>query len=404
MRILHVLDHSAPLQSGYVFRTQGILRAQRARGWETVHLTTCRHRRDGPDPETVDGLTYHRTRLPRSPLLRLPVARETLEMRATEARLLALARQARPDVIHAHSPVLNAIPALRVGRRLGLPVVYEVRAFWEDAAASEGQSAPGGLRYGATKWLETRALWRADAVTTICNGLRDDMLARGLPADRVTVIPNAVDAARFTPIAEKDAALVARYDLAGCTVLGFIGSFYRYEGLDLLVRAMAGLAARHATLRLLLVGGGPEAERIGALVAELGLAHSVILTGRVPHEEVGRYYSVIDAFVYPRQPMRLTELVTPLKPLESMAMEKLVIASDVGGHRELIADGRTGFLFKAGDADSLAAVIARVIDGRIPWADILRAGRQYVETERAWPRVVERYAPLYDRLVGAAVA
>jgi len=403
MRILHILDHSAPLQSGYVFRTQGIVRAQRARGWETAHLTTCRHRRDGPDPETVDGLVFHRTRLPRSPLMRLPVARETLEMRATEARLLTVCREVRPDVLHAHSPVLNAIPALRAGRRLGLPVVYEVRAFWEDAAASEGQSAPGGLRYGATKWLETRALHRADAVTTICRGLRDDIVARGVPAEKVAVVPNAVDPARFTPIVEKDAELIARLGLAGATVLGFIGSFYRYEGLDLLVRSMARLAARHPALRLLLVGGGPEAERIAALTAELGLGERVIATGRVPHDEVGRYYSLIDAFVYPRRPMRLTELVTPLKPLESMAMEKPVIASDVGGHRELIDDGRTGYLFKAGDPDDLAKVVEAALAGRDRWPGIVRAGRRYVEAERTWAAVTERYAPVYARLAGAAV-
>jgi PEP-CTERM/exosortase A-associated glycosyltransferase len=396
MRILHILDHSVPLQSGYTFRTLGILRGQRARGWDTAHLTTPRHVRPGPDPETAEGLEFHRTPKPASPLMRLPAARERLEMAATERRLEALARRLRPDLLHAHSPVLTAVPALKVGRRLGIPVVYEVRAFWEDAAVSEGATTAGSARYRATRWLETRALRRAAAVTCICEGLRGDIVARGIPADRVTVIPNAVDVSRFTAGSAKDPELVARLGLDGAVVLGFIGSFYRYEGIDLLVRAAADLIKRRDDVRLLLVGGGPEADKVGRLIAELGAGERVIATGRVPHEEVGKYYDLVDVFAYPRLPMRLTDLVTPLKPLESMAMRKVVIASDVGGHRELIRDGETGFLFGAGDPASLAAAIERVLGERARWPEIGRTGRRFVETERSWPAVVSRYEAVYQ--------
>jgi PEP-CTERM/exosortase A-associated glycosyltransferase len=397
MRILHVLDHSVPLQSGYTFRTLGILRGQRARGWETAHLTTPRHRRPGPDPETAEGLEFHRTPAPASPLARLPVARERLEMAATERRLHALARRLAPDLLHAHSPVLSAVPALAVGRRLGIPVVYEVRAFWEDAAVSEGMTRAGSPRYHATRWLETRALRRADAVTCICEGLRGDIVARGIGADKVTVIPNAVDVSRFNAASAKDPDLVARLRLEGAVVLGFIGSFYRYEGIDLLVRAAADLIKSRGEVRLLLVGGGPEAERVGRLIAELGAGDRVIATGRVPHEEVGKYYDLVDVFVYPRLPMRLTDLVTPLKPLESMAMRKVVLASDVGGHKELIRDRETGFLFRAGDPGALEAVIEEALAQRGRWPEIGHAGRRFVETERSWPAVVARYEGVYER-------
>ena len=397
MRILHILDHSVPLQSGYTFRTLGILRGQRARGWETEHLTTPRHVRPGPDPEAVEEFDFHRTPAPISPLMRLPVMRERLEMAATERRLLALARKLRPDVLHAHSPVLTAVPAIKVGKRLGLPVVYEVRAFWEDAAVSEGATRAGSPRYRATRWIETRALRRADAATCICEGLRGDIVARGIPPEKVTVIPNAVDISRFTAGAAKDLDLAARLGLNGAVVLGFIGSFYRYEGIDLLVRAVADLTKARDDVRLLLVGGGPEAERVGQLIAELGAGERVIATGRVPHEDVGKYYDLVDVFVYPRLPMRLTDLVTPLKPLESMAMQKVVIASDVGGHRELIADGKTGFLFRAGEPAALAEVIEAVLAQRHRWPEIGMTGRRFVETERSWPTVVARYAAVYER-------
>lgn len=408
MRILHILDHSLPLHSGYVFRTLGILGAQRARGWQTVQLTTPRHIADpvsAPSSdidlvEEIDGWRFHRTPGPAGVLARLPVGRELAEMRATTRRLRAVVDQVRPDILHAHSPVLNAWPALRVGRRLGLPVVYEVRAFWEDAAVDHGTSRPGGPRYRATRWLETAALKRADAVATISQGLRRDIVARGVADDKVVVIPNAVDVERFQPGAAPDAALVARLGLAGATVLGFIGSFYAYEGLDLLVAALPEVAAARPAVKLLLVGGGPERDRLAALAAARGVADRVVFTGRVPHDTVQSYYDLVDLLVYPRHSMRLTELVTPLKPLEAMAGRRVLLASDVGGHRELVADRETGYLFKADDRADLVRQIDRVLAGRADWPAIGAAGRRFVERGRTWPASVARYAPVYERLVG----
>src|SRR5690606_28617170 len=141
-------------------------------------------------------------------------------------------------------------------------------------------------------------------------------------------------------------------------VLGFVGSFYAYEGLDLLVQAFASLSAQRSDLMLLLVGGGPQEQALKAQVAQLGLLDKVIFSGRVPHDEVSGHYALIDILAYPRRSMRLTELVTPLKPLEAMAQGKIFVASDVGGHKELIDDGRTGTLFKADDEAALVAAVS----------------------------------------------
>lgn len=402
LRILHVFDHSVPLHSGYTFRSLSILTQQRARGWETAHLTTRRHRREGPETEEVDGLVFHRTRPGSALLERIPIARELSEMAATQRRLAALARELRPHVIHAHSPVLNAIPALRVGRRLGIPVVYEIRAFWEDAAVSHGTTGEGAPRYRLGHWLETRAAFSANRVTTICQGLRDDLIGRGLPAEKITVIPNAVDVASFGAPRPADAELRARLGLDGKTVIGFIGSFYHYEGLHVLLDAMPLLLAARPDTRLLLVGGGPEDARLRARARARGVDHATVFTGRVPHGEVGRYYDLIDLLVYPRISIRLTELVTPLKPLEAMAERRMVAASDVGGHRELIRDGETGTLFRAGDPVDLAAVVARVLSSRDGWAAQLERARRFVETERNWPDSVARYRAVYDAIVAGA--
>lgn len=331
------------MHSGYSFRTLGILREQRARGWNTCHLTSPKHTRAKASLEEAEGLTFHRTSAPSTIGLNgWPLLKEWALMRATEERLESVARLEQPDILHAHSPALNAVPAIRVGRRLGLPVVYEIRAFWEDAAASHGTTRAGDWRYRLTRALETWAVRNADAVTTIAEGLRTDLLARGVPAEKVTVIPNAVDATAFRTSGGRDPVLEASLGLQGCEVLGFLGSFYGYEGLAVLLRALPEIIRRRPAMRLLLVGGGPEEERLRALAGNLNVADRVIFTGRVSHAQVRAYYDLVDVLVFPRTRIRLTDLVTPLKPLEAMAMGKPVLASDVGGHRELIEDGRTG--------------------------------------------------------------
>jgi len=396
MRILHVLDHSIPLHSGYTFRTAAILREQRALGWETYHLTSAKQGSTAAAVEDVDGLRFYRCEVPTAAPAGI---NEWRLMRSTEKRLEQLARELRPDVLHAHSPVLNAIPAIRVGRRLGIPVVYEVRAFWEDAAVDHGTTAEGSLRYRATRALESWAFKRVGHVFTICEGLRRDIVARGIPEQKVTVIPNAVDVQGFQLSGEPDSVLKRKLGLDGKTVLGFVGSFYAYEGLDLLLEAFARLQAQRQDLRVLLVGGGPQEANLKAQAERLRIADKVVFTGRVPHAEVSRYYDLIDLLVYPRHSMRLTELVTPLKPLEAMAQGRIFMASDVGGHKELIRDGETGRLFAAGKVDSLVTAVGEMLDHHEQWPAMRAAGRRFVEQVRNWKNSVANYDSIYRRLV-----
>ncbi|MBL8444475.1 MAG: glycosyltransferase, exosortase A system-associated [Zoogloeaceae bacterium] len=389
MRILHILDHSLPLHSGYTFRTAAILREQHALGWETLHLTTPKQGAAVADEE-ADGLRFYRT--PAQPDTGL-----IGQMRLTAARIDTLVSQLQPDIIHAHSPVLNALPSLWVGRRRRLPVVYEMRASWEDAAVDHGTTTEGSLRYRVSRALESFALHRADQITTICEGLRGDIIARGVSSEKITVIPNAVDANAFQFGAEPDPALRAELGLDGKTVLGFAGSFYGYEGLDLLVAALAKLVGRYPDIRLLLVGGGVQEDALRRQASDAGVGDRVIFTGRVPHNRVQKYYELIDVLAYPRLPIRLTELVTPLKPLEAMAQGRMFVASDVGGHRELVTHGQTGFLFKAGSVDALAAEIAQLLDHRELWPDVRMKARAFVERERTWANSVARYREVYRR-------
>lgn len=405
MRILHVLDHSIPLHSGYTFRTRAILREQRRLGWITGHVTgskqiTPASPYTGPEEE-IDGLHFYRTPPDPRRLARWPLFDQAAVVTGLAARLDSVIEDFRPDVLHAHSPVLNGLAALGAARRHGLPLVYEVRAFWEDAAVDHGTTREGSLRYRATRALETVVLERADAVTTICSGLRHDILARGVPAGRVTVIPNAVDVEQFSLGGTSDPALVAKLGLSGKRVLGFIGSFYAYEGLDLLLAALPAIREQAPDVHVLLVGGGPQEAALRAQAERLGLASAVTFAGRVPHAEVNGYYDLIDVLCYPRHPMRLTELVTPLKPLEAMAQGRLFVASDVGGHRELIRDGETGVLFRAGSVGDLAARVLALLGAPAHWPALRAAGREFVETERNWAVSVGRYRGVYARALGA---
>jgi PEP-CTERM/exosortase A-associated glycosyltransferase len=348
--------------------------------------------------EDADGLHFYRTPKPTGLLAKLPGGDPFAVMAALEKRLTGLARELKPDVIHAHSPVLNAVPAIRVGRRLGIPVVYEIRAFWEDAAVDHGSTTEGSLRYKLTRALETWAVKQADAVTVICEGLRSDLVARGIPPGKITVIPNAVDIDKFSVGGKPDSELKMKLGLGTSRVLGFIGSFYAYEGLDQLIAALPLIIQQIPDVKVLLVGGGPQDTALKQQVMALDLKDRVVFAGRVPHDEVNRYYDLIDVLVYARHPMRLTDLVTPLKPLEAMAQGRLMVASDVGGHKELIRDGQTGVLFHAGQVDDLACKVVALLQDESSWDSMKHNGRQFVETERNWAVSVARYRGVYGGL------
>ncbi|MBF0453814.1 MAG: glycosyltransferase, exosortase A system-associated [Magnetococcales bacterium] len=395
MRILHVLDHSLPLQSGYTFRTRSILLEQKKRGWETHQVTGLRHDDGGLQQEVVSGLTFHRTQAKGGVLAKLPLLQQAVAIRALEARLDALVEQIKPDILHAHSPALNGVAAVRVGARRGIPVVYEIRAFWEDAAVSHGTSRAWGPRYRLTRWMESWVVNRARCVTTICQGLREEIIGRGIPAEKVTIIPNAVNVETFSTAPTMPAGFAEQVGVAGKKVLGFIGSFYGYEGLPVLVEAMVAIGQAQPNVVLLLVGGGPDEALIKKLVGKLGLEDRVLFTGRVPHDQAALYYQLVDIFVYPRLAIRLTDLVTPLKPLEAMACGKLVAASDVGGHRELIEEGETGFLFKAGSSTALADKMLQLLAQESDWPTIHQKARLFVEQERNWSQSVSHYEGVY---------
>ncbi|SEM87394.1 TIGR04063 family PEP-CTERM/XrtA system glycosyltransferase [Nitrosomonas marina] len=400
IKVLHVLDHSLPLHSGYTFRTRAILSIQHQMGIQTALVTGSKHSENSrciDAIETVDGLSFYRT-YP-SFLNRLPLLNQLDVVLTLIKRIELVLPIEQPDVIHAHSPCLNGLAALHIGKKYNIPVLYEMRASWEDAAVSHGTCQENDLRYKLSRTLETYVLKRANHITTICQGLKKDIQVRGVSPEKITVIPNAVNTEKFYPIQEKDSLLCRQLNLGNKKVLGFIGSFYEYEGLELLIQAVAVLKDECPDFHVLLVGGGQAESALKTMVSRLDISDRVSFTGRVNHDEVMKYYSIIDLLIYPRLPMRLTDLVTPLKPLEAMAMGKPCIASDVGGHQELIIDHEDGLLFKAGDLDNLITLL-RTAYFQSDFATLIKNGIEKVRHQRNWAICVAPYQAIYQSLAG----
>ena len=401
LKVLHVFDHSIPLHSGYTFRSRAILREQRELGITTCHVTSPKQGDTTLDEETIEGLHFYRSEVPSGLFASLPLLNQLAIVASLKKRLKEVVEKEKPDIIHAHSPALNGLAAVQVGKEFNLPVVYEIRAFWEDAAVDHGTCKEGDLRYRLTRALENHVIKRASAVTTICKGLQQDLISRDVDPAKLTEIPNAVEVEKFTHnqvLPEDVSALRKKHNLEDKFVLGFVGSFYAYEGLDTLLSALPNIISKQPNTAVLLVGGGPQETNLKQQVAELGLGDHVFFTGRVPHDDVALYYDMIDLLVFPRKSMRLTELVTPLKPLEAMAQHKLVLASDVGGHKELIEHNRTGYLFKADDTNALGETVLSIM-AQDDHDQIKTDGFSFVKQVRNWHVSVSDYLPLYGSLI-----
>ena len=446
MKILHILDHSLPLHSGYTFRSQNIFQAQQAMGFEPVVLTSPKHEQSWKGEriavESINGFTYYRTGAVSGNGF-LPALPEYRLMKALGKRLEQVLDLENPDLIHAHSPFLNAMAVLKPARARGIPVVYEIRAFWEDAAVDHRTYQEHSWKYNLVRSMETRVCRRADHVAVLCNGLKNDLINRGIPASRITPVFNGVNPESFKP-SPPDQEFQHQYGLEGKTVIGFIGSFYRYEGLDLLIKAFAQLAPHHPDLVLLLVGGGEMESELKQLVHDLDSASAsalrpssfpaslrsfaatcpasqppslcrppsfqasqppsgtlrsrVMFPGRIPHERIPGIYALIDILAYPRYSMRLTDLVTPLKPLEAMAMGKPLVASDVGGHKELIRDGENGVLFEAGNEQGLAEALQRYLNEGTLMQQISQQASKWVVEHHSWSKTTSVYKDIYHSI------
>jgi len=401
MKVLHVLETSVPVLVGYTVRARYIVEHQRRHGLRPIVVTSPFFSGvDGRGMEVIDGITYYRSNhISRPDKSKGKIAAFWVRLRMLQRYrefVAEIARRDRPDVIHAHSSYTNGLAAAYASRITGVPFVYELRTLWGEAAVVEDSLRPRSLKYRTVWGLELRVMRQAKRLVTICQGIRDSIVEAGIDASKIDTVPNGVDTGVFAP-KPVDGELAEALGLNGCFVVGFIGSLRRLEGLHLLIEAIKEVRNQVPNVRLLIVGDGSERVDLETLARDSGLGDVVRCTGLVPHDQIVRYYSVMDVLAYPRIDARINHTVTPLKPLEAMAMGKVCVASDVGGLRELVAYGDTGLLFARGDAGDLAAKLILLSKDR-NWTEKL--GRQALETvrrERDWSSIAARYPNIYRR-------
>ncbi len=405
-RVLYFVSQCRPHHSsGYAIRTHYLLRSLRDAGWDAACFARFGYPNDRWDfrlqpmaanSATIDGVDYAFS--PDTDGFRT-LSTEAYQRAAVDV-LMEQVRAFRPAIVHAASNHLVGQAGTEAARRLGLPSIYEVRGMWHMTRASKQPEYEDSEHYRMTTRLEVQAAARADHVLAITGAVRDVLVAEGVSADRITLLPNAVDADAFTP-RPRDAALADELGLGDEVVVGFIGSFAPYEGLDDLLDAAAQLrGATRAPFRILLVGDGAAGRALRAKAAALGLDDVVTFTGRVPHDDVLRYYSLIDVAVYPRKGLRVCEVVSPLKPLEAMAMARAVIVSSVAAQAEMVAHGSTGLVHDKDDTDSLAAALRDLIDAPARRAELGTAARTWVREHRSWTAMAATVTRVYRELLG----
>ncbi|MDT8328723.1 MAG: glycosyltransferase [Roseovarius sp.] len=304
----------------------------------------------------------------------------------------------RPSVVHAASAYVNALPALLAARSMGVPFVYEVRGLWEITAAMGRDQWEQTDRFRIEKDIETVLAVEADGVIAITEGVRGELIKRGVDPERIVLSPNGISP-NSLPMLSPDAELQRVLGLdPKVPTLGYIGSFVQYEGLELLLEVVQKLKSEGLKFNVLLVGDGPSYQSFLKTVTNLGLQDDIILPGRIPHEEVARHYSVIDVTVFPRLPYEVCQLVSPLKPLEALLLGKLVVGSSVGGIREIIQHDVNGLIFAAGNAEALAAMLRDVILNLDSYSDLRRKGQVWVEENRGWAGNIKAAEALFDRV------
>ncbi len=399
-KILHLLKIGVPhRQSGYSMRGMYTLAGQAEAGLDVVGVTALDFPRtigvvDVPDTDVVDGVRYRH--LLRESIPEKEPWDEYLDAYATA--LAPVVAEEAPDLIHVHSGHRGLEPvlvALAVGQALGIPVVYEVRGFFEALWTKDVEWAEQAEMYERRRAAEAHCLRTVDAVVTLSESMKQDIVERGIDPGRVHVVPNGVNPESFVPQA-RDESLTDELGLAGRFVFGYVSNLDHFrEGQELLIDAALELRRRGVEATALVVGDGKRRGLLEQHARDQEAGDAVLFTGRIPHEDVGRYYAQLDVFVIPRTNERAARLVTPLKPYEAMALGIPLVVSDLPALQEITGDGDRGEVFAHGDGTALADVLEGLAASPRRRAELAEEARSWVLGHRTWAHNDERYARIY---------
>ncbi len=407
-RVISVLGQSLPLRSGgYATRSHGVLTALAARGWDMSAVTrlgfpydlwrSTDDERPVAASDIVDGIRYDRLLPDGAAEYRRHPLHSYVDRFADE--LMALAEPQQPALLHASSLYDVGLAGLTAARRMGVPFVYEMRGLKQLLEAARVPAFAGSEKEMVLDELEATVARESDQVLVITDALGKEMARHGVDPERIRVVPNGVHVDRFTP-RPRDPGLESQLGLARRTVIGYVGGLVHYEGLELLLEAVADLPDRSA-FHVLIVGDGAHERATRNCAERLGLGPDILtFTGRVPHHDVERYLSLIDITPFPRLPLRVCELISPIKPFESMAMAKAVVASDVAALQEIITDGTTGRLFRKGDANDLRRVLGELIASPEDRQKLGENARSWVRANRDWNVIAGSVELAYQRVLG----
>lgn len=402
--VLYLLHNALPHHSGgYATRTHGLLTEMNRMGWDVDGVTRLGYPYDMPKMadvpdlpprEVVGEVDYFHLLTGRQIEKKNPMF--DYVARYTDA-LLPLARAERPTILHGASNHWNGLAAVRTGRILGIPSVYEVRGLWEVTRGSRDPEWARSDQYRYIARMEADAARGATKVLAITSALKAELVERGVDEEKIVLVPNGVDTERFTPL-PRDEELAAQLGVTGKTVIGYVGTVVDYEGLDLLLGSASALKRRREDFHVLIIGDGAKLEELKASAAAQGLDDVVTFTGRVAHEDVERYYSIIDVTPFPRLPLPVCEMVSPLKPFEAMAMGKAVIASDVAALAEIVTPGQNGLLHSKGEVESLTEQIEPLLEDRELVQKLGEQARRWVVENRDWGRLAQVVASVYKEI------
>jgi len=400
--ILHILERSIPYISGYTIRSRAIIETLKKQGWHSVVVTSPRHKDFEQIAEEINGVLY--IRCPSSiqkittPTLLYKVFEFVFSSHALEKAIIKVCNEHKPRVIHAHSFYPLKASAYHAARKFGIPYIYELRGLLEESGVTRGWSEKG-WRYRLIQHFDNYNLIRADAIVTISQTLKTEVMQRGVPESKIVVVPNGVDTQDFKPI-EPDYELAAQLGLLdNILVIGYIGSLVRWEGLENLLYAFSSILRTTKNVKLLIVGDGPLRSDLLKLCDQLGINSFTIFTGQIAHENIKRYYSICDVLVLPRTKARVNALVTPLKPLEIMAMGKPLIASDLPALREIVISRQTGVLVEPDDPNKLAEAILYLLDDPQERKRLGANARAWVVENRDWSNIVSIYHEVYKKFL-----